>query len=103
MNQILLEKQSALHSLCKMYKVKFMYAFGSINTPAFSRFSDIDLLVDFLPGLSAEEYTDAYFTLHTALSKLFNRKIDLVTQRSLANPYFIADIEKNKLKLYGES
>ncbi len=103
MNQILLEKQSALHSLCKTYKVKNMYAFGSVNTPAFSEFSDIDLLIDFMPDLSAEEYADAYFMLHAELSQLFNRKIDLITQRSLSNPYFIADIEKNKLKLYGES
>ena len=103
MNKILLEKKDDLHNLCKMYKVKSMYAFGSVNTPHFSELSDIDLLIDFMPDLTAEEYTDAYFMLRAELSQLFNRKIDLVTQRSLSNPYFIADIEKNKLILYGES
>lgn len=103
MNQILMEKKNALHDLCKTYKVKSMYAFGSVNTPAFSELSDIDLLIDFMPDLSAEEYTDAYFMLHAELSQLFNRKIDLITQRSLSNPYFIADIERNKLILYGKS
>lgn len=103
MNRIITEKVSALQELCKTYKVKNLYAFGSVNTPSFTEESDIDLLIDFAADLSAEEYTDAYFMLHAELSKLFNRKIDLVTKRSLSNPYFIADVENTKLLLYGES
>lgn len=103
MNQILLNNQEALNGLCKIYKVKCLYAFGSVNTSAFTEDSDIDLLIDFMSELSPEEYADAYFMLHAELSKLFNRKIDLVTKRSLSNPYFIADVENTKLLLYGES
>lgn len=36
-----------LFFLCKKYKVRKLYAFGSILTPRFNEQSDIDILVDF--------------------------------------------------------
>lgn len=39
--------------------------------------------------------------LHNKLTELFRRKIDLVTRRSLSNPFFIADVELTKQLLYG--
>jgi len=50
--------------------------------------------------LSHEEYTDMYFSLHEKLEALFNRKVDLLTERSLSNPYFIAKVEQTKMLLY---
>ena len=78
MNHILHNKLEALKELCRRYKVKSLYAFGSVNTPRFTEKSDIDLLTE-----------------------LFRRKIDLVTHRSLSNPFFIADVEQTKQLLYG--
>lgn len=101
MNHILSNKLEALKELCRRYKVKTLYAFGSVNTTRFTDKSDIDLLIEFEPDLSIEEYTDNYFLLHTKLSELFRRKIDLITRRSLSNPFFIADVEKTKQLLYG--
>lgn len=75
--------------------------FGSVNTPRFTEHSDIDLLIEFDPSISLEEYADNCFSLRARLVKLFKRKIDLVTNRSLSNPYFIADIEQGKQLLYG--
>ena len=46
MNKIIHEQMDALKTLCKRYKVKSLYAFGSINTPQFTDKSDIDLLID---------------------------------------------------------
>lgn len=34
---------------------------GSVNTPRFTEKSDIDLLIEFEPDISIEEYTDNYF------------------------------------------
>ena len=76
MNHILHNKLEALKELCRRYKVKSLYAFGSVNT-------------------------DNYFLLHNKLTELFRRKIDLVTHRSLSNPFFIADVEQTKQLLYG--
>lgn len=103
MNPILQNKLDVLRELCGRYKVKSLYSFGSVNTPGFTEHSDIDLLIEFDPNISAEEYTDNYFSLRDRFVELFKRKIDLVTSRSLSNPYFIANIEQEKQLLYGEA
>jgi predicted nucleotidyltransferase len=76
-----------------------MYLFGSAVTSDFSQSSDIDILISF-KDISFEKYTDNYFELHNTLVKLFQRKVDLITERSLSNPYFIVSIEKPKQLLY---
>ncbi|MEL5893310.1 nucleotidyltransferase domain-containing protein [Bacteroides sp. GD17] len=103
MNKIIQDRLDALKTLCKRYRVKSLYVFGSVNTPHFNDKSDIDLLIDFEPDVSIEEYTDSFFLLREKLTELFKRKIDLVTRRSLSNPFFINDVEQSKQLLYGES
>ncbi|MBN1184388.1 MAG: nucleotidyltransferase domain-containing protein [Bacteroidales bacterium] len=99
MQQIIEEKIEALKDLCKAYDVKEMYVFGSVCTDKFSDKSDIDILISF-KEISIEQYTDNYFHLHYKLEELFRRKIDLLTENSLANPYFIESIEETKYLLY---
>jgi len=81
------------------FDVRELYVFGSATTEKFNNNSDIDILVYF-KDLSVEKYTDNYFELHYCLEKLFARKIDLITENSLSNPYFIESIEETKQLLY---
>ena len=76
-----------------------MYVFGSVCTDKFNENSDIDILISF-DTLSIEQYTDNYFELHYKLQDLFGRDIDLLTERSLSNPYFIQGVEKTKQLIY---
>lgn len=76
-----------------------MYLFGSACSGRFGDDSDIDILISF-KDISAEKYTDNYFELHYKLEELFNRKIDLVTEKSLSNPYFIESVEETKQLVY---
>ena len=76
-----------------------MYVFGSACTDKFNKNSDIDILVAF-KDISIEKYTDNYFELHYKLEQLFGRKIDLLTENSLSNPYLIKSIEETKQLLY---
>ena len=99
MNKIIEGKEVAIRDLCIQYDVKSLYLFGSVNTGKFKKSSDIDILVSF-KDISIEKYTDNYFELHYKLENLFNRKIDLVTVNSLANPFFIESIEETKILLY---
>ncbi|MCX6233202.1 MAG: nucleotidyltransferase domain-containing protein [Bacteroidetes bacterium] len=99
MQSIIKEKISALQELCKKYDVKTLYVFGSVCTDSFTNNSDIDILISF-KDISIEKYTDNYFELHHKLEELFNRKIDLLTENSLSNPYFIESIEETKQLLY---
>lgn len=91
--------KNEIKSLCEKYDVKIMYAFGSVVTSDFTESSDVDILISF-KDISFEKYTNNYFELHDALVKLFQRKVDLLTERSLSNPYFIESIERTKQLLY---
>lgn len=100
MNSILKNQLDTIRSLCELYKVKTLYVFGSVLTPNFDTHSDIDLLVDFLDQ-DALQYASNYFQFKFELEKLFNRKIDLLEERALKNPYFIENINQKKQLLYG--
>lgn len=100
MNSILKNQLDTIRSLCERYRVKTLYAFGSVLTPNFDTYSDIDLLVDFLDQ-DALQYASNYFQFKFELEKLFNRKIDLLEERALKNPYFIENINPKKQLLYG--
>ena len=76
-----------------------MHVFGSVCTDKFNEHSDIDILISF-NNLSVEQYTDNYFELHYKLQDLFGRKIDLLTDKSLSNPYFIKGMEQTKQLIY---
>ena len=99
MNSILKNQLDTIRSLCERYRVKTLYVFGSVLTPNFDTHSDIDLLVDFLDQ-DALQYASNYFQFKFQLEKLFNRKIDLLEERALKNPYFIENINQKKQLLY---
>jgi predicted nucleotidyltransferase len=83
-----------------MYNVKSMFAFGSICTDKFNDESDVDLLISFQP-MEFGDYADAYFELANKLEELFKRPVDLVTDKSLSNPFFIESVNKSKILIYG--
>lgn len=99
MLSILVDKQEKLKTLCKTHSVQFIYVFGSASTGDTHSDSDIDFLVSFKP-LDPEEYTENYYNLHIALENLFGVKVDLITDKSLSNPYFIESVEESKKLLY---
>jgi len=99
MNRIITDNINELKRLCIEYKVKTMYVFGSACSDNFNDKSDIDILITF-EKLSIDQYTDNYFNLHYNLQDLFGRNIDLLTDKSLSNPYFIKSLEQTKQLIY---
>lgn len=99
MQNIIKDNIKEIELLCKVYNVKKMFVFGSVCNDNFNESSDIDFLISF-DDISIEKYTDNFFELHYKLEKLFNRKIDLLTENSLSNPYLIQSIEETKQLLY---
>ena len=98
----LIEKHiDELNALCKKYKVKSLYVFGSVLTERFNDESDVDFLFNFDPEIDYNNYADYYFELLEKLKDLFGREIDLVDERTLRNPYFIKEIEATKQNVYG--
>lgn len=88
-------------ALCKTYKVKSLYAFGSVLTPNFTQKSDIDLIVEF-NDIPLEEYADNYFDFKFSLQDILRRPIDLIEEKAIKNPYFRKDIERKKQLVYGQ-
>jgi uncharacterized protein len=99
MNRIVSDRIDELKKLCNTYNVKSMYVFGSVCTDKFNDNSDIDILISF-DDISIDQYTENYFDLHYKLQDLFGRKIDLLTDKSLSNPYFIKGLEQTKQLIY---
>ena len=99
MQAFIRDKIEDLKILCQKYDVKTMHVFGSASTDKLNSESDVDILIAF-KDISIEQYTDNYFNLHDDLEKLFERKIDLLTENSLSNPYFIESVEETKQLLY---
>jgi uncharacterized protein len=100
MQAILEQHIEDLKLLCKTFKIKRLYAFGSVVSEDFTDISDIDFLISFADNLSVEDYTANYFSLHYKLRELFHREIDIVTENSLSNPYFIQSINESKKLIY---
>jgi len=91
--------QKNIEDICKALNVKRLGTFGSVNTNKFNKNSDIDLLVLF----DEKDDTDLfsrYFELKEKLENLFGREVDIVTEKSLRNPYFIKSMEKSKNIIY---
>jgi predicted nucleotidyltransferase len=91
---------SKVHRLCTKHKVRKLFAFGSVLTNKFNNESDIDFVVDF-ENVELPEYADNYFDLKFSLEKLFNRKIDLLEEQAIRNPYLRQSIDSSKQLIYG--
>jgi uncharacterized protein len=90
----------ALEELCRRYRVRSLFLFGSAARDDFDPMSsDVDLLVEF-EVLPPGGYADAYFGLREALEDLFDRAVDLVALSAVRNPYMKADIERTRTLLY---
>ncbi|MCF6332227.1 MAG: nucleotidyltransferase domain-containing protein [Draconibacterium sp.] len=88
--------------LFKTHKIEKAYVFGSAVTGKFDEKSDLDFLIKFQPGLNPLEKGELWWNLHDTLRDFFNREIDIVTESSLKNPYFIKEIDETKELIYGQ-
>lgn len=99
MNTIITKNAEKITKACKKHKVKELYAFGSVVRDDFGKKSDVDLLYEFkkIPVL---EYADHFFALQEALEKIFKRKVDLLSRKSMRNKYLIRIVDSTKQKIY---
>lgn len=90
------EKYAEFVGLCRSQKVDKMYAFGSSITEKFDpASSDIDIVVK----IDIDEPADrgeALLSLWDKLEILFKRKVDLLTDESIRNPYLKSNINRTK-------
>ena len=87
--------------LLQKHKIKTAYVFGSVTTDRFTASSDVDFLVSMQDNLDPVEAGGHLWDLYDELKTLLHREVDLLTERSLKNPYFIVEINKTKETIYG--
>ena len=98
---IIISEKEKINKVFKTHKIAKAYIFGSAASDHFDNESDIDFLISFQEGLDPLEKGELWWSLHDALRTLVQREIDLVTENSLKNPYFIEELDKTKQLIYG--
>lgn len=89
-------------SLFEKHKIKDAYLFGSVITDKFDEEkSDVDFLVNFIDDIDPLEKGELLWSLRFSLEDNLKRPVDLITETSLKNPYFIEEINETKIKIYG--
>lgn len=101
MKRSISNKIELLKPIFQSHKVEKAYLFGSVTTEKFSAQSDIDLLVTFQDNIDPLEKGELWWSLYDSLRIHFNREIDLITESSLKNPYFIEEVNNTKQLIYG--
>lgn len=91
---------AGLVDLCRAHNVDKLYLFGSAATDQFnSDKSDIDLLVT-LDISNPVDRGEALLSLWDKFESLFNRKVDLLTETSIKNPFLKNSINRTKKLIY---
>jgi hypothetical protein len=99
-SDLLSRNREAVRELCQTQRVHGLELFGSATTGDFDPDrSDLDFLVEFQdpdrPGIA-----DRFMGLAEGLERILERKVDLVTKRSLKNPVFIGAVNRSKQVVY---
>ena len=102
MSSVLEKNKGKLAEVCRCFAVRRLEVFGSAVREDFDPAkSDFDFIVSFAdktPGT----YADRYFDFAAAIEKLLGRRIDLLTERSIRNPYFRREVEAARQIVYDE-
>ncbi len=94
------QKQAGISDLCRRHEVKRLDLFGSAARGDFQpEHSDLDFIVQFRRTGYAG-YADAFLEFAEALEHLLGRKVDLLTERMIRNPYFRAAVEATRQVVY---
>jgi predicted nucleotidyltransferase len=94
------EKKNDLADLCRRFNVERLELFGSAARGSFqSASSDLDFIVRFSAS-STGSYLDRYLDFAESLEALFRRPVDLLTERSIRNPYFRRSVEATRQAVY---
>ena len=98
---LIAERLPEVRALCARHGVKTLAIFGSAVKGTFDpETSDLDFVVEFLPGTPVGGLRGPYFNLLQDLQELFERNVDLVDRRGIDNPYFAEVLELTQQTVY---
>lgn len=100
MQPIVAAHMDELTELCRRLHVRRLDLFGSAVSGGFDPdTSDLDFLVEFEP-LPPIAYAEAYYALEEGLKEMFGLPVDLVSAKSIINPYFAESVAASRETVY---
>ncbi|HOH99066.1 MAG TPA: nucleotidyltransferase domain-containing protein [Bacteroidales bacterium] len=97
------KRESLFGDICKSHSIRNLYAFGSSTSNHFDRLlSDIDLLVE-IDDPDPIERGEKLMSLWDLMEDFFQRKVDLLTEGSIRNPFLKRSIDSSKVLIYDGS
>jgi len=96
---LLSDKLEPLRALCDRYGVERLELFGSAARGEFDpTSSDLDFIVQ-MKGRREPGYARRFCDFADALEALYGRPVDLLTELMIKNPYFKAEVQKDRMTL----
>jgi predicted nucleotidyltransferase len=100
MQAFIAERREEIAELCRKHHVRRLSVFGSAARDDFDpATSDVDIIVEF-DDMPIEQYSDNKWALHDELVAKWNRRVDLLTWKSLSNPVIRKEVESTHVMLY---
>ncbi len=97
------DRKDAIAAICRRFGVRRLEVFGSAADGTFDpKRSDVDLLVEYFPGVDLGPWLARYFDLKEELEALLGCPVDLVMPdaASMENPYFARAVNRSRRPLY---
>jgi uncharacterized protein len=100
MHPLIEQHRREIEALCRRYGVKRLELFGSTARGDFRPgSSDVDFFYEF-DADQIEGIADRFFGLHEDLERLLGVRVDLVSAKDAANPYFLQVANRHRVTLY---
>jgi predicted nucleotidyltransferase len=90
--------KSDIEKICRDLSLRKLDIIGSATRDDFSDQSDVDVLVTFSGD---ENLFDRYFSLKERLEEVFKRKVDVIEERAIRNPFFRKAVNRDRVNVYG--
>lgn len=90
----------AIREICRKRRVRSLEVFGSGATDRAREPADFDFLVEFLEP--REHPAANYFGLVGDLEALLGKKVDLVVNKAIKNPFFWKSIDRDRTPVYAD-
>jgi predicted nucleotidyltransferase len=91
----------SINLIARKYPLQSVALFGSINTGAFTEFSDVDIVVRFDDQIDPIVRGECLLDFQIELEDNLNRQVDILNQAYVVNPIMKSVVEEAVL-IYGK-
>lgn len=103
LTELIERNRTALADLCRRFGVERLYVFGSAASGNLGPGSDVDLVVSMTDRAPTSAYADRFLDFAEAVEVLLGRRVDLVSEHAIRNPFFRREVEATRQLVYGRS